>query len=430
MSQKITIKFDDLTSGIDECIVPLIETPPLLTPGEVKIRKKAEKQSTAPAPVAEPIKISVDDCLMCSGCVTSAEVILLQEQNPDKLKEMLKTALENRKTDILLSVSSHSLSSLAHVWHCTLIQAAQRLITALQSFTTVPLSYVPEGIAQRVAARDAAAHTLTALSSGLPLPRIVTVCPAVRLYIGKRGPSLIPHLDNTPSPTEIAGHGLPPSTLHISVQPCFDKKIEVTQAHAADLIVSTSEAQTLTEEVPSTDEHHTITSPLGGRSPFYRAAEATLDALSQCGWTEQTKLEWRRGTNRDMLLADISLLPSAPVAGPITVGRFSGFRNLQNLVRRVRRGGLHLVEVYACPGGCSRGAGQVARPEETLMDSTTAVIADLEDAETALGSGAFEVPSGDELTWASGVSASDVVSPEELAKQKKQKGIRLTDLAW
>lgn len=42
-----------------------------------------------------------------------------------------------------------------------------------------------------------------------------------------------------------------------------------------------------------------------------------------------------------------------------------GFRNLQNLVRKIKlgKGDYHFVEVMACPGGCLNGGGQLSREE-------------------------------------------------------------------
>merc|ERR1711865_932718 len=57
-----------------------------------------------------------------------------------------------------------------------------------------------------------------------------------------------------------------------------------------------------------------------------------------------------------------------------------GFRNIQNLVRNIKRGksDYHFVEVMACPGGCINGGGQIpaAVAQETpqqLADRVSAV---------------------------------------------------------
>lgn len=43
-------------------------------------------------------KVSLDDCLACSGCVTSAETVLITQQSTGKLKEAVASGRrENRE---------------------------------------------------------------------------------------------------------------------------------------------------------------------------------------------------------------------------------------------------------------------------------------------------------------------------------------------
>ncbi len=55
-------------------------------------------------------------------------------------------------------------------------------------------------------------------------------------------------------------------------------------------------------------------------------------------------------------------------------GVANGFRNIQNLVQKLKRGGkgcdFHFVEVMACPSGCLNGGAQ-ARPETTGENAIT-----------------------------------------------------------
>jgi iron only hydrogenase large subunit-like protein len=56
-----------------------------------------------------------------------------------------------------------------------------------------------------------------------------------------------------------------------------------------------------------------------------------------------------------------------------------GFRNIQNIVQKVKRGKCqyHFVEIMACPSGCNNGGGQI-RPEgeetaKELVDRVAAI---------------------------------------------------------
>jgi iron only hydrogenase large subunit-like protein len=59
----------------------------------------------------------------------------------------------------------------------------------------------------------------------------------------------------------------------------------------------------------------------------------------------------------------------------VKFGVANGFRNIQNLVQKLKRGkgsDFHLVEVMACPAGCLNGGAQ-ARPEETEQSGAGSV---------------------------------------------------------
>lgn len=55
------------------------------------------------------IKVSLQDCLACSGCVTTAETMLLQHQSTDELL----SKLEDASVTVVASVSHQSIASLA-----------------------------------------------------------------------------------------------------------------------------------------------------------------------------------------------------------------------------------------------------------------------------------------------------------------------------
>ena len=55
--------------------------------------------------------VSLNDCLACSGCVTSAETVLIQEQSYDRLLDRLQSGIE--KSIIVVAISRNSLCSFA-----------------------------------------------------------------------------------------------------------------------------------------------------------------------------------------------------------------------------------------------------------------------------------------------------------------------------
>ena len=117
---------NDFISPGQECIKP-IETPQKkkteMSLGQVVMRKEVqggnityyeELEAEEMVPL-EKAKITLNDCLACSGCITSAESVLVAMQSH---QEFLKVIAENKdmesdeKKIIVVSLSSQSRSSL------------------------------------------------------------------------------------------------------------------------------------------------------------------------------------------------------------------------------------------------------------------------------------------------------------------------------
>jgi hypothetical protein len=59
-----------------------------------------------------PVKVTLHDCLACSGCVTSAETVLLQHQSIEELEQQLARP----EVHVVVTVSPQSRASLAGVY--------------------------------------------------------------------------------------------------------------------------------------------------------------------------------------------------------------------------------------------------------------------------------------------------------------------------
>lgn len=42
--------------------------------------------------LSDPVKVTLSDCLACSGCVTSAETVLLEAQGANEFKSQVRAA--------------------------------------------------------------------------------------------------------------------------------------------------------------------------------------------------------------------------------------------------------------------------------------------------------------------------------------------------
>ncbi len=74
-------------------------------------------------------RITLNDCLACSGCVTTAETILIQQQSVD---EFLRLCEDKSKVNIV-SISPQGIISLATYFNMSREEAAKRLSFIFQN---------------------------------------------------------------------------------------------------------------------------------------------------------------------------------------------------------------------------------------------------------------------------------------------------------
>jgi iron only hydrogenase large subunit-like protein len=260
-------------------------------------------------------------------------------------------------------------------------------------------------------------------------PILTSSCPGWICYAEKTHPHILPHLSRLKSPQALMGTllkttisrkvGIPPDRIwHVAIMPCFDKKLEASRKELTnsawedtemrdvrdvDCVITTKELLMLADS-RRVDFSKLPRTPLPSRVPFpdprlhsflyspprWRrngdAAAGTSGgnlfyilqyfASQYVGASVQTT----RGRNIDV---QEYIVTSASGETLLRAARYYGFRNIQNLVRRLRpakasrmpggRGtGLtrkavgktagpeySYVEVMACPGGCTNGGGQI-----------------------------------------------------------------------
>ncbi|KAF6264183.1 iron hydrogenase [Scenedesmus sp. NREL 46B-D3] len=224
-------------------------------------QKKVGFQQTVVDDDTQAIKVSLNDCLACSGCVTSAETVLLQHQS---LKEFVSKC-GDPDTIVVVSVSPQSRASLAALHGLSPEDVQGRLSTFLKHQLSVGLVLdlglgsalaLTEAAAEFVArykARQqqrsaavadggAAANSGAAAAAGAgPLPVLASACPGWVCYAEKtHGSYILPYIAATRSPQGIMGSlvkqllaplkGWDPSHVyHVSVMPCYDKKLEASR---------------------------------------------------------------------------------------------------------------------------------------------------------------------------------------------------------
>jgi iron only hydrogenase large subunit-like protein len=281
-------------------------------------------------------------------------------------------------------------------------------------------------------------------------PILTSACPGWICYAEKTHPHVLPHLSRLKSPQALTGTLLksalsktlnihPSQIWHVALMPCFDKKLEASREELTDQswYTSSSSLDPSSKHPPVRDVDCVITT----RELFTLASarEITLSSLPlkplpptafpdptlssflfpphpshnpspsagpSGGYlhhilTHHQRLHpgssilTTRGRNADVI--DYVLL-SSDKKPLLKCARYYGFRNIQNLVRKLKppktgprlpgaasRGAIRrpgsggrdalateyaYVEVMACPGGCTNGGGQI-RVEDTLQMSAS-----------------------------------------------------------
>jgi iron only hydrogenase large subunit-like protein len=453
---------DDLNDFISPgvaCIKP-VETLPKendSNPYEVTTEDKIQTQKPAPA------SISLTDCLACSGCVTSAEAVLVSLQSHT---EVLNTLDSHPSFDIssasreenglpngypssppgakvfIASVSPQVRASLAAAYGISTKQAGNLIEQFLSGSQGLRLggqhkshfTYVFDTNGMRdvclVLGADEVANSLADTSRVHPV--LTSVCPGWICYAEKTHPHILPHLSRLKSPQAMTGTlfksvlsktlNIHPSQIwHLAIMPCFDKKLEAsreeltdrwwlpaTEAESSaspvrdvDCVITSRELLSLAdargiqfsqlplrplskeERIPFPDQKvakFLYSKPRRHSGPQFEAGTSG-GYLYHILKTEQARnpgssISVQRGRNIDVVEYTLISSSNKPL---LKCARYYGFRNIQNLVRKLKppkqsklpgaarrtavngAGGSDLayVEVMACPGGCTNGGGQL-----------------------------------------------------------------------
>ncbi|XP_071689747.1 protein NAR1-like [Rutidosis leptorrhynchoides] len=360
--------------------------------------KKATKATPAIQTFeTDPVKISLKDCLACSGCITSAETVMLEKQSLD---EFLLN-LNNGKT-VIVSLSPQSRASIAVHYGLSPVQVFRKLTTLFKSLgvnavydtsCSRDLSLIEscnEFISRYKQSRS------DEKDSPSYLPMISSACPGWICYAEKTlGSYVLPYISSVKSPQQSMGaiikHHLcqksgfrPGDVYHVTVMPCYDKKLEASR----DDFVFQDESDHMTTEVDSVLTTGEVLDLLKLKAVDFRELdESPLDKLVS-NVSEEGHLYGVRGSSGGY--ADTIFRYAAKtlfghdIKGPLdfrtirnsdfqevtlevegkTVLKFAlcyGFRNLQNVVRKLKIGksDYHYLEIMACPSGCLNGGGQL-----------------------------------------------------------------------
>ncbi|PQE25819.1 hypothetical protein CJF30_00000530 [Rutstroemia sp. NJR-2017a BBW] len=425
---------DDLNDFISPgvaCIKP-VETLPAAKKPNADNELEISFNTDAPLPSdLPPAQISLTDCLACSGCVTSAEAVLVSLQSHAEVLQELDSApglrlrgnaksggisvdgVEQGGKIYVASVSPQSRASIAATFGVSEREAGYMIEHLLSG---------PKGIKNRAVYRNAfqwvvdtniareaclvlGAEEVMASLDGSEAPKkpiLTSSCPGWTTLSRKLGIS-------------------PDRIFHVAVMPCFDKKLEASREELTDAAwegtgtrgvrdvdsVITSKELLMLADSRRIDFSQLPRTPLpsSSRIPF---PDPVLDSFlfptNRRGTGNGSREAGSSGGNLHYILqyfasrhqgasvqttkgrnADVVEYSVVGENGEILLkaARYYGFRNIQNLVRRLKParpsrmpGGKPIgsarrpngkstgpdyayVEVMACPGGCTNGGGQI-----------------------------------------------------------------------
>lgn len=359
-------------------------------------------------------KVSLSDCLACSGCVTTAETVLLKAQSVSEFLQTME-GIRNRTSDkystACVTLAPQVLASLAARFNTSVPVTQAKLVGFLKQACGVDSVLDASGLASYVSQLEVAKEFVARYRATAPSPRLPMLsssCPGWVCYAEKTlGRQVLDHLSEVRSPQQVAGVLLKSKldrVYHVSIMPCPDKKLEasrtefkrledaevncvLTATELCDLLVNFHgdlDAAFANLPVPTNATPTALEVEFGGNvEERFAGNSGSLCAfvfryacreLFGVDLPAHAALPFKRGRNADTWTLELEMEGRTVLSFATSYG----FRNIQEVGRKVRHGLLkaHFLEVMACPSGCVNGGGlvQTVDNKKELADRVTKVL--------------------------------------------------------
>jgi iron only hydrogenase large subunit-like protein len=202
---------DDFIGPGTECIKPIPTSSKNKTStgaSKIRISTETDNQAEANNNKIEKVQISLDDCLACSGCVTSAETVLINQQSIDELLKIIESNSKLDKNDqnyklICISISPQSQASLA-VRHDMNVKSCTRKLSKFfrQSLNAQFVFDTSSG--REMSIRESQKEFIEQYQNK-KLPLLASSCPGWICYAEKTHGFLLPHISSVKSSQQIMG---------------------------------------------------------------------------------------------------------------------------------------------------------------------------------------------------------------------------------
>lgn len=426
----LSADLDDFLSPSQACILPL-EGGLIPASKEPKEPKEPEGSFAAPivsVPVPAPVPahngtkesrsvkkatVTLSDCLSCSGCITTAETVLLSSASLDHLRSSW-FSIESRESFLgVVALSQQSVASLAVKYgHTSLDTTARKLahfLTHTLHFDVVTdLSYVRAIVLAEAADEFISRHNDNSNRN----PVICSACPGWLTYAEKTlDADVLACISTVRSPQAMFAkwaqgnlNQLPQDKKKLwlaTIMPCHDKKIEANRPEYTnnsnknereiECVLTTGEIEQLLQEHDYHLDDESPESPLfhaggivqgkfgaaigtqsgsGGYAEYImrKAAKSLLDINIDTDMDIVWKKASRSGDMQSAVLRN-------PAGKTLSFALAYGFRSLHSVLRKICKGECtyDYIELMACPGGCNNGGGQLVPQIDDTTDDVRGV---------------------------------------------------------
>ncbi|XP_011503409.1 PREDICTED: probable cytosolic Fe-S cluster assembly factor CPIJ010948 [Ceratosolen solmsi marchali] len=398
---------DDFIIPSQECIKPVeIQKIKNKVGSKIKVEDDGsyvEMTQDGPLTKLQKVEITLSDCLACSGCITSAESVLVTQQSQEELLKVFQEKIENLQHSkdnvkfIVVSLSIQPILSLAERYKLTAKDAALKLSGFFKSMgadMVLDMSVADDFSLLESAKEFVERYKCSKEGLNNKLPMLACSCPGWVCYAEKtHGNFILPYLSKTKSPQQIMGSlvkyhlasskGLSPEQVyHITLMPCYDKKLEASREDFYNSLKKTRDVDCVItaielEQMLTQQEKNLEDFDKGEIEKPFQVPEQLTDVLlghqgsGSGGYADfifhyaakhlfeesDAKLEYKSLKNPDFQEAVLERNGKVILRFAIA----NGFRNIQNLVQKLKRGKspYDYVEVMACPMGCLNGGAQI-----------------------------------------------------------------------
>uniref|UniRef100_A0A7S3EP33 Iron hydrogenase large subunit C-terminal domain-containing protein n=2 Tax=Rhodosorus marinus TaxID=101924 RepID=A0A7S3EP33_9RHOD len=403
-----TVKLTDLNDFLrpsDACILPVgggMQAKSEPKPGSFASPMYG-KQSEEQAKIA---RVTLSDCITCSGCVTSAETILLDSTEALRAFE---SGCSDKSRFAVVGLSQQAVASVAEKYGLGLVATYEKLCTILKELGASRVYDV--SLARRICLLEHLAEVFTKIEKQQSI--ITSACPGFVSYVEKKqGPEVIGKLSNVKSPQAILAtlaKRLLPSATEVpqgrevwvaSVMPCHDKKLEaarpeleynenpevdsvITSDELDSIIIKSFSPLSTVRRTPLDEDFGDDHGPLGSvclgelvGSGGYLEFTVRAVAEKYFGYKLPERVQFRTiGRGRDFK----EYILQGPGQGEKSM-KFAaayGFKNVQKIMRSISAGRCQYqyIEMMSCPGGCNNGGGQIGGDvrDRSLLEKVEAV---------------------------------------------------------